>query len=241
MDRKYLNVELTASLGFKLSSELSGTAPGDTDFLQKRYVDGIVMVNIGRSLRVLWVNACKYRVGKQKFLLKCACMSLHSLCPNFPILFELINRVGRETSGVSTFKGADKILKTWGNDYKVPDIRTYPKNVDPSMVCSKTRQLVALGAAGFPPISISEQLELERRIREDEVMYLGNLLDDYADVISNSGYVQESGKIAYDSGSFNSVLAEPAIAELVRFSKSARTMSRRTPQINSASERETWA
>lgn len=236
-----MDVDLTKSLGFDLSSELRGSMPGDTDFLQKRYVGDRVFVNIGRSFKVLWVNGCRFRKSKQLYLLKCACMSLHNLCPKHPILFELINRVGRLATGVTWFKGADKIIKAWGNDYQVPDIRSYPRDITEKDISDDDRRLVAEGAAGFPPISVAEQLALEKRIREDDVMYLGTLLNDYDSIKDNAGYTQESGKVAYDDTYFKELLSLKSVGAVVTKTRNPRYGKGKATKDRAVSDRETWA
>jgi len=166
-------------LGFSLSSEVSGSRPGDTDFLRSRWVDGRRYVSVGRSMSVFWVkNGCKLKKSKQKFLLRAAAYSLHALSPGHPVLFEVVNRIFRFTSGANEFRNWRSYLNHWHHDLEAPPKQRMVVEVDETM-----REVVASGAIGFPPISIGLQLELERRLREDRDFYIGNLLNEYGDVM----------------------------------------------------------
>lgn len=167
--------ELLHSLGFKFSSELQGHQCGDVDFLSQRFVEGFNLLNIPKAFTVFWVKTkVRLKPSKQKFILRCMGNSLHHLSPGHPVLFEVVNRIGRETSGHNSFKGVEGFLDQWKGQNS--DVSAYPRDVT---VNEEARHYVAEGALGFPPIPICVQLEVERRLREDEVIYLGSLFDDY--------------------------------------------------------------
>lgn len=169
------NPSLVLGVGFKFSCEVFGTQPGDCDFLQCRWVGGFRIMNVARSLKVLWVRTpVMLKRSKLMYLLRCAGASLHHLSPGHPVLFELVNRIGRETSGAQAFKNAHLYLNVYKGEQV---ISKFPKDI---VVNEGMRKYLAEGAIGFPPISLAQQLELERRFREDDEFYLGNLLTDYS-------------------------------------------------------------
>jgi len=174
-----LDQQLVSEVGLTFSSEVSGTSPGDTDFLRALWLGGKRYLNVGRCLSSLWVkNGCRLKKSKQLYILRCIGASLHHLSPGHPVLFEVVNYIGRVTAGTTDFKNSELYLDKWKKQDKVSK---YPRNV----VCDETmRPLVAKGAIGFPPISIAEQLCLERCFREASLgsIYIGRLLDDFPEV-----------------------------------------------------------
>jgi len=110
--------------------------------------------------------------------LRAAAYSLHALSPGHPVLFEVVNRIFRFTSGANEFRNWRSYLNHWHHDLEAPPKQRMVVEVDETM-----REVVASGAIGFPPISIGLQLELERRLREDRDFYIGNLLNEYGDVM----------------------------------------------------------
>ncbi len=170
-----LNEGIIKDLGFEFSQNNSGFQPGDVDFLSSRWVDGKRLPNIGKVLSSLfWVKkAANLKKSKQLYLLRCMAGSAYHLFPNHPIITEAINRIGRLTSGISHFKGAEHYLDKW----KFPLLQSkFPKDIS---VDETLRPYVAEGAHGFPRIPYSAQLELERVLREEPIMYIGQLLNDY--------------------------------------------------------------
>jgi len=171
-------------MGFKFSSELEGFVAGDVDFLRRRWLMGTCFLNIGRSLKsTMWVKS-QVPLGRSKQLAiwRAMGLSLHYMSPGHPVLFELVNRIGKLTSECSPFKGIERYFdshKLINQPYDIFDFGSYPRDVK----CNELmRQYIADGAQGFPPLSISIQLELEKRLRMDEVVYIGSLLDDYDDI-----------------------------------------------------------
>jgi hypothetical protein len=168
------DVNILNSLGFKFSSETSGTRPGDTDFLRSLW-DHRRWLNIGRVLsRIFWVKkGIHLRKSKQKFLLRTMALSLHYLSPGHPVLWAVVKRIEQETRGMNCFKSASLYLdnwKDWDLSGRFPDI-----TVDESM-----RARVAEGADGFPPLPILIQKILERKILSGDYNFRG-LLNDYGD------------------------------------------------------------
>ncbi len=175
---KIINNEIINKLNFEFSDSVSGCYPGDTDFLRKRYLDGKQFLNVGRVMSCMWVKEnVNLKLGKRMFILRCIGCSLHYQSPGHPILFALVNRIGRMTHNYKTpFNNFIKYL-----DYsKIPYIKErYPLNVtcDESM-----RHHVATGAVGFPPIPIPIQLTLEKIIMEEQTIDLFGLLDNYPEI-----------------------------------------------------------
>lgn len=179
IDRDIPDVTLINKIGFDFSSSLMGLYVGDTDFLRRRWMNGKAFLNIGRSLSVFWVkNKANLRLEKQKFILRCMGCSLHYMSPGHPVLFAIVNRIGRETTGVKKFDNWFLHIDM----YKWPDfdVDNYPQNV----LCDESmRDEVAMGAEGFPPIPTSTQIELERIFMFDEHMNIGDRLNHYEDVL----------------------------------------------------------
>lgn len=182
---RFTDAEQIQRLGFKFSSELEGFVAGDVDFLRRRWLMGTCFLNIGRSLKnTMWVKS-QVTLGRAKILAiwRAMGLSLHYMSPGHPVLFELVNRIGRLTRECSVpFTGIERYFNTYqliNQPYNIFDFGSYPRDVK----CNEfMRQYIADGAQGFPPLSISIQLELEKRLRKDEVVYIGSLLDDYDDV-----------------------------------------------------------
>lgn len=165
-------------LGFKYSSEVVGQRPGDVDFLRSLWQDGKRFLNIGRCLSLLWVKKCaRLSRGKQLWLLRMAALSLYHLSPGHPVLTALINRIERDTKHVRKFKGFLQYVDTWKG------VELYAKSFPRDIKVDETmRARVAEGAIGFPPISIGNQLFLERVFETEEIFYVGRVLDSYEDV-----------------------------------------------------------
>jgi len=173
-----MNEEHMKELGFKYSSEVVGQRPGDVDFLRSLWHGGKRYLNIGRCLSLLWVKKCALLSrGKQLWLLRMAALSLYHLSPGHPVLTALINRIERETKHVREFKGFIQYVDTW----KGTEIysKSFPRDIE---IDETMRTRVAEGAIGFPPISIGNQLHLERVFETEEVFYVGRILDDYDDI-----------------------------------------------------------
>lgn len=170
------DANLIRQLGFGFSTELSGTRPGDCDFLRSRWIDGKRFLNVGRCLNMFWVKkGVNLSLNKKKFLLRCMASSLHHLSPHHPVLAALVTRLYRDTEGAQRFKGYKRYLETWGaKDYRL--LKGADFHVDDSM-----RMEVARGAGEFPGLPVSSQLVLEQRILYDKRIYFGNLLDGFED------------------------------------------------------------
>jgi hypothetical protein len=171
IDKRIPLKETIKSLGFGFSTELEGNRPGDVDFLRSRWIGDKRYLNIGRVMpRLLWVKkGCHLKRSKQLFLLRAAARSIHQLAPGHPVLCELINLIGRKTSGISRFASANQFVDQWK---KVEvEFDSFPRDIKPD---ESMRAAIAAGAEGFPPISISNQLLLEARLRAGE-LYVGSI------------------------------------------------------------------
>lgn len=171
--------EIVKDLGFKFSDSQVGHGPGDTDFLKNRWVDGKRYLPVGKFLGSCWVKA-KVNLARRKqlYILRCMGSSLHALSPGHPVLSAVVNKIGELTSGKTrAFRNAARYLDPWKGQYVCSK---YPDHV---VVDESMRALVATGAPGFPPLSVSDQLELEERIGRDGLSaYIGHLFDDSDDV-----------------------------------------------------------
>lgn len=173
------DVDIINGLGLGFSSELKGTQDGDCDFLRKRVVAGKAYLPIGKALgSSLFVKkGHRLKRSKQLAILRNMAHSLYHQSPGHPILSALVNRIWKETSGISDFKGMDSYLQSyWSQTFVDPRLKRV--EVDESM-----REEVAKGAAGFAAFSIPDQLELEKRLEFWPMMYIGRLLDEDEDFI----------------------------------------------------------
>lgn len=172
--------QLISTIGFKFSDSVSGLYCGDTDFLRRRWINGKVYLNIGRSLSVFWVKLrSQLSRPKQLFILRCMGCSLHHMSPGHPVLFAIVNRIGIETARAKKFNNWFLHIDM----YKWPDfdIDNYPQNV----LCDESmRAEIALGAIGFPPISIQDQIKLEHEFMYDQEIYIGDKLSHYDEVMA---------------------------------------------------------
>jgi len=175
-----VNEAIINNLGFDFSSAVSGTRCGDCDFLRNLWVDGKRYLNVGRCFSVFWVKkGCELSERKQKFLLRCAGMSLHCLSPGHPVVAEVVNLIGRLTrNNKKKFKNYTRYLNMWK---EVPDTSSYPANV---VVDETMRAKVAEGSVDIPGLPVSSQLALEERLRKstDCNVYVGNLLSDFKEI-----------------------------------------------------------
>lgn len=181
--------ETLCKLGFKFSSALSGQYPGDVDFLRNRWVNGKRYLNVGRALKVVWVTTKKrYTRSTLLGIQRCAAYSMHLSSPGHPVLGALVQRLGLETSGVNINAKARRYFKDVYNfDPKVIEtIKDYPREV---VIDEDMRVLLAEGAEGFPPISISDQLMLEETFLYDRYPNIASALGDYDDVRALFDYV----------------------------------------------------
>lgn len=177
------SLQIVEELGFKLSSEVSGTKVGDTDFLSKRYwKDGSLMLNVGKTLNVFWVkNKCALRRAKKLFILRCMASSVHHMSPGHPILWALVERIGRETSGINKFRNWRNHLG-FEEQLFMPDYDSkFPRNIE---VNEELRIPIAEGAIGFPSIPIIVQLELERIFLHEDIMLISSVLEKYEVVLT---------------------------------------------------------
>jgi len=175
--RDSITPELLGKVGMKFSSSVSGTQPGDCDFLRTLWAEGETYLNIGRALSIFWVKkGSRLKQSKQKWLLRQAALSLHHRSPGHPILSSVVERIGRETAGHNDFKGSKFYLDPWKTP---PKDTVFPRSIE---VKEHMRGRIAAGTTGFPPIPISAQLSLEDRISNDNDIYIGSILDDYDDI-----------------------------------------------------------
>jgi hypothetical protein len=176
VDADVPNDELISQIGIGYSSAFRGTQPGDCDFLSRRVVDGKCYLSVGKVLNSLsWVKKGHLlKRSKQLAVLRCMAHSVHHMSPGHPILAEMCNRIWEKTRGVSTFKGMMAYLDNYHAMNYTPPVLGPSKRVE---VDESMRAEVASGAMGFMPISISDQLEIESRIRMDE-MYVGATFDE---------------------------------------------------------------
>lgn len=184
IDPSLISIDVINQLGFKFSSELEGTHSGDVDFLRRRWMMDTCFINIGRALKsAFWVKSQSVLSKKKQMgILRAMALSLHIMSPGHPVLFEVVNRIGKLTRGYSTpFKGIEKYFDhRFSATSNIFDFSKFPKTVE----CNEfMRSYIVDGAKGFPPIPMGIQLEIERRIKNDPIIYIGTLLDDYDDIL----------------------------------------------------------
>lgn len=170
-----MDPDLLNKVGFEFSDSIFGSYEGDTDFLQKRWMDGKIYLNIPKKLSTLWVrNKAHLNIHKQLFLLRCMGSSLHHLSPGHPILCALVNRIGRLTASYRTpFKNWHLHLDLW--EHRYIDVDNYPRHVEAD---ESMRANVAQGAIGFDPIPIPLQVELENLLNSSkQIIDLEGVLD----------------------------------------------------------------
>jgi hypothetical protein len=174
--RKAVTKDNMALLGIKFSSEVDGTRAGDVDFLRTLWQGGRRYLNVGRALSIFWVKkGHNLRRGKQLWLLRQAALSLHHQSPHHPVLAAVVWRIARATNHVRPFKNWESYLDAWKERPNGPFPAVY--RVDETM-----RERIAMGAIGFPPISIANQVTLEDRILNHAEVYVGKILEGYEDI-----------------------------------------------------------
>lgn len=170
------NREVITRLGLKFSSDMNGTSPGDCDFLSSRWIAGKRFLNVAKTMNMFWVRTpVRLNYNKQMFILRCMALSIYWLSPGHPILSAAVERILRETRSYTKFRNYEAYLDRWKN-LKHTNINSREVNirVDESM-----RAVMAAGTAEFPPISIAQQLAIERSLREDPLPTLSNALNEY--------------------------------------------------------------
>jgi len=182
------DVKIVSNLGYSFSVAVEGTREGDVDFLRVRWLDGKKFLNVGRSLKIAWVYGNKnLNRNKAKAIQRCAALSLHYTSPGHPILWAIVKRIGRETSGHGYFRGLENYVNSYNHGLTIDQIKMTGKNFE--MFCEPDetmRSAVAMGTTGFPPISISAQLAIEEQILNSESSFINllGLLDEYEDLQS---------------------------------------------------------
>ena len=127
-------------------------------------------------MSIFWVKkGHNLRRGKQLWLMRQSALSLHHRSPNHPVLAAVVWRIAQDTKHVQPFKGWERYLDSWRERPNGPFPDIY--EVDEDM-----RQRVEMGAPDFPPVSICNQLTLEKRILNDRNIYIGRILDEYEDI-----------------------------------------------------------
>lgn len=180
---EYVDESLMRKLGTKFSMQINGTKPGDCDFLRSRWIDGKRYLSVGKCFSVFSVKrAAQLKRSKQMFLLRCMGNSLYHLSPGHPVLTAMVNRIGRETAGFSSFKNYAKFLDLY-RGIEQYDGKDVPREV---AVDETMRFEIARGAIGFPPIPVWLQLELERTILHDTPIYISDWLNAYDEILSMS-------------------------------------------------------
>lgn len=202
MPQSLLNPQLVNELGFDFSTSQLGVMPGDTDFLGSRWAGGKRYLNVAKVLtRMLWVkNGSKLRRSKQLYILRCMAASVYHLSPGHPVLTAAINRIGKLTSGISAFKGARAYLDRW----KFPILgSSFPHDIQ---VDESMRGVLTEEAEGFTPLSVTAQLELERRLSEDEFLFVGSFFQGDASVDSCVGILTMTDEYVDRSPAFEALI-----------------------------------
>jgi len=179
------DVSVVNALNFVFSCDVMGSNCGDTDFLQCRWMEGRCLLNIGRTIKSLfWVISSNMMSAERaKEILRCKALSVHATCPNHPILSAAIQRILFKTKPVrkkTMGELNENFQLRFGVSKHLQEIIV--DNVKFGPILDSDRALVAEGAIGFPPIPIWLQLELEDRLLNDEIFYIGSLLDEYEDI-----------------------------------------------------------
>ncbi len=170
---KSVDVYLINRLGFKFSLNVYGKQPGDCDFLSSLWVNGKRYINIAKSFSTFYVKkGSNLKRSKQLFLLRCAALSLYHISPGHPVTTAIVNRILKETRGMTRFKGYESYLDEWGKSYE-------PIKMKYVMVDETMRHFISVGAEGFPPISVSHQLILEHNIMNNDLIYISDILNTY--------------------------------------------------------------
>jgi hypothetical protein len=184
------DIKEAQNLGFKFSTSVKGNNEGDVDFLKMRWVEGEKLLNIARALKVCWVLPNR-EINKNESLqlLRCSGLSLHYMSPGHPILYEIVNKIGKETAGktikrsildssLNPLNRYNNFLEGISKEQIIEDLKHFP-----IVNCKENlRSYVSEGALEFPSISLSSQFALEEQIRNSEsnmLIDLCGLLDDY--------------------------------------------------------------
>lgn len=191
------NLDVIAKLGFKFSIAIQGVKPGDCDFLSSRFMNGKRFLNTPKYLSgFMWVKTGGKKLKRSKILYIWRCMgaSLYYLSPGHPVLTALVNYIGKVTAGVNAFKGADKFI----DPYKFKGYKSsYPRDV---VVDETMRDIVAQGSQDFTPISIPDQLLIEKSI-SNGVFHVGQVFRDDAGFMEKVACLKASDgdSVAFDS------------------------------------------
>jgi len=224
IDPEKTDTAIINNCGFSFSQDVMGFNCGDTDFLRCRWVQGRCLVNVGRALKNLfWVtSSTPISDERAKEILRAKALSLHSTCPNHPILSKAIERILRSTNQLSSKKlgklNADMNRKFGVSKHLNMRIEELSYS-DYSFVDDSLRALVSEGALGFPPIPIWLQYELEDRLINDEHFYVGNLLDEYDDIRNAKlcyqwKTAQPASRLSFEMIETMKILANPGDASI---------------------------
>lgn len=198
------NIETLAKLGFSFSTSITGVSPGDCDFLRKRYKGNKVYINVGRAFSVFWVKSkANLAPNKNKYILRVMACSLWHQSPGHPILWAIVRRIGVETNGVMPFHNWWMHIDM----YRWTDFD--PDNFPNAVVDESMRPEIAQGALGFPGIPIDVQIEIESRILNRIDMDIGDLLNDYPEIVAYAKSLEgnDSQRVFYSDTVANLLLA----------------------------------
>lgn len=179
--------EIAKTLGFGFSMSTNGTHPGDVDFLRSRWIGKKRYLNVARCLKIAWTLSGKtLSASKSKQIQRCSALSLNAISPGHPILWALVKRILEETKpNVLSNKMKEYFKHTSYTGVSFEYLAENCAKGMPEVKCDEEmRKYVAMGAADFPPISLSQQLALEKLIldKKNKVINLIGILDDYEDV-----------------------------------------------------------
>jgi len=166
--------DVATGLCMKYSMAYVSNGPGGADFLKRVWLPmrdatgaPFGLLNVLRALKSLThVKNVGIRNNKRLFLLRAKALSLHYLSPGHPIVWAIVQRIGKLTAGCRVYRGSDrdlaKIAKFSGPVLLGRDVEKRFPFCKPTLemraaLCNST-------CAEIPPISYEEQVIMEERL-----------------------------------------------------------------------------
>lgn len=195
--------DVAKGLRMKYSMAYVSNGPGGADFLKRVWLPmrdatgaPFGLLNVLRALKSLThVKNVGTRNNKRMFLLRAKALSLHYLSPGHPIVWAIVQRIGKITAGSRAYRGVErdlsKLAKFAGPVLIGRDVEKRFPDVRPTL--QMRAALSNSTCAEIPPVSFEEQVIMEQRLSEwdgsrpVQLVYALTRYPEYESMVRSSG------------------------------------------------------